>query len=56
MNHGYCKNCWWWKEFYTGIGKCYMHNSDEGNYTITEESSYCPDYYNRNKEKKAFAR
>ena len=28
-----------------------MHNSDEGCYTITNENGYCPDYYNRKKEK-----
>lgn len=30
MNHGYCKSCWWWKEYYPSWGKCYMHNSNEG--------------------------
>lgn len=51
MNHGYCKNCWWWKEYYpsSSWGKCYMHNSDEGKYTITNENGYCPDYFNRKK-------
>ena len=29
-----------------------MHNSDEGRYTITKENNYCPDYYNRKKDKK----
>ena len=51
MNHGYCKNCWWWKEYYSSFGKCYMHNSDEGKYTITNENGYCPDYFNRKKDK-----
>ena len=51
MNHGYCKNCWWWKEYYPSFGKCYMHNSNEGRYTITRENGYCPDYVNRKKEK-----
>ena len=52
MNHGYCKNCWWWKKCSLILGKCYMHNSDEGRYTITKENNYCPDYYNRKKDKK----
>lgn len=51
MNHGHCKNCWWWKGYCPGLGKCYMHKSDSGAYTITEENSYCPDYINRKKEK-----
>ena len=51
MNHGYCKNCYWWKECYPGFGKCYMHNSNEDRYIITKENSYCPDYHNRKKEK-----
>lgn len=69
MKHGYCINCWWYlpvkgrhyvvtknglKEE-LGSGKCYMHNSKEGNYTTTQGDSYCPDYYNRkrgNKEQK----
>lgn len=28
-----------------------MHNSDEGKYTITNENGYCPDYFNRKKDK-----
>lgn len=51
MNHGHCKNCWWWKEYYPGFGKCYMHNSNEEKYIITREDGYCPDYINRKKEK-----
>lgn len=51
MNHGYCKNCWWWKEYCPDLGKCYMHKSDTGQYTITEENAYCPDYFNRKKDK-----
>ena len=51
MNHGHCKNCWWWKEHCPGLGKCYMHKSDAGAYTITEENAYCPDYINRKKRK-----
>ena len=53
MNHGHCKNCWWWKEYYPSWRKCYMQSSDEGKYTITEENSYCPDYFNRRKEKES---
>ena len=53
MNHGHCKNCWWWKEYYPCWGKCYMQSSDEGKYTITEENNYCPDYCNRRKEKES---
>ena len=30
-----------------------MQSSDEGKYTITRENSYCPDYYNRKKEKES---
>lgn len=42
-NHGYCKNCWWWKE-----GICYMQPLDIG-YNHTPPTSYCPDYLNRKK-------
>lgn len=28
-----------------------MHDSDEGRYTITNENGYCPDYFNRKKDK-----
>ena len=28
-----------------------MHKSNEENYTITNENSYCPDYLNRKKDK-----
>ena len=51
MNHGHCKNCWWWKEYYSSIGKCYMDRSDTEQYTVTEENNYCPDYFNRKKDK-----
>lgn len=51
MNHGYCKNCWWWKEYYPSWGKCYMHNFDEECYTITNENSYCLDYFCHKKDK-----
>lgn len=36
MNHGYCKKCWWWKEYYPSFGKCYMHNSIEDILGINE--------------------
>ena len=51
MNHGYCKNCWWWEKGSLGFGRCYMHKSNEENYTITNENGYCPDYFNRKKDK-----
>lgn len=38
MKFGHCKTCWWWKE-----GFCYVWNNK------TEESSYCPDHWNRKK-------
>ena len=61
MNHGYCINCWWYKSIKGkhyiitnrglrerfGNGKCYMHNSEDGNFTNIEGDSYCPDYLNR---------
>ena len=65
MNHGYCKNCWWFKfitnqEFAFGNdgrlqrvlrrGQCWMHDSDKGHYKETDENSYCPDYTNRKKK------
>lgn len=54
-NHGYCRNCWWWKEIFAiGIvsslkrkGQCWMHCGDNIPYSVKEEDSYCPDYYNR---------
>lgn len=51
MNHGRCKNCWWWKEYYPYYGKCYMHISDTEQYIVTGENNYCPDYFNRKKDK-----
>ena len=61
MNHGYCINCWWYKarlgKYHTvtvkglkekfGFGNCYMHNSEEGDFSRVEGDSYCPDYFNR---------
>ena len=40
MNHGYCKNCFWYK-----WGHCFMQDVE------TNDNSYCLDYYNRKKEK-----
>ena len=61
-NHGYCKNCWWWK-FYKQIGiskkefgKCYMHKSYDEKTLYTQEDEYCPDYVNRIKEEKRFGK
>ena len=69
MNHGYCINCWWYKAIKCrhyiptkdglkekfGNGKCFMHVSDDGNFSFVDGDNYCPDYYNRkrgNKEQK----
>ena len=62
MNHGYCKNCWWWKmNLYIAIpgtkGICYMQSRNVGIdgaeiLVETKESDYCPDYTNRKKEEK----
>lgn len=66
MNHGNCINCWWFKaiknrsHIYTddglkvmlGYGKCYMLTSDVGNYSVVNDNSYCPDYYNRRRGNK----
>ncbi len=63
-NHGYCKNCWWYKEIQgerwnltksgltklSGYGHCYMHRDNETPYTKKDSNSYCPDYINRLKE------
>ena len=63
-NHGYCKNCWWYKETHTekyavlngriqridgSAGRCYMQNGDGTPYKEVIGSSYCPDYINRKK-------
>lgn len=54
MNHGRCKNCWWWDSGYSMLptfeamnGRCYMQGGN-----ITREDSYCSDYVNREKETK----
>lgn len=66
MNHGYCKNCWWYKESQKrrlisvpiGVkGICYMQSKNvgiEGAELLKEVTSvdYCPDYINRAKEVK----
>ena len=44
-NHGYCKNCWWWKPIDQNKGICYMQSTGYNYYT--EENAYCPDYNNR---------
>ena len=63
MNHGYCKNCWWYFSIkvggyklekgkiipYIGNGYCYMHNGDKEPFKETKETDYCPDYGNRKK-------
>lgn len=62
MNHGYCKNCWWW-DVYKSItipqvkGACYMQSKNidvPGAEYIreTKATDYCPDYTNRKKEEK----
>ena len=62
MNHGYCKNCWWWKQHLSITtpctkGICYMQSKNVGIDDAellheTRESDYCPDYINRKKEEK----
>lgn len=42
MNHGKCINCFWHK-----WGHCFIQNCD------TQDNSYCPDYYNRKREKES---
>ena len=63
-NHGYCKNCWWFKvvqsEGYViktaglvkspGRGRCYMNKSNETPYSEKDGNSYCPNYINRKRE------
>ena len=65
-NHGWCKNCWWYKEIQgerwcatklglanlSGYGLCYMHRENETPYSKKDSNSYCPDYVNRGKEEK----
>ena len=49
MNHGYCKNCWWYKD-----SICYMtSNLQMGLIMRVKDDSYCPDYTNRRKEKES---
>lgn len=53
-NHGYCKNCWWWKSLHVAMpleserGQCYMYSVGEHR-EYTSENSYCSDYCNRKK-------
>lgn len=46
MNHGYCKNCWWFKD-----NICYYQSSHIGTDHFephyVQETSYCPDYCKR---------
>ena len=54
-NHGYCKNCWWFKIFENNKtdGQCYASNDSEGrHWRKVKLNNYCPDYTNRNKEKR----
>lgn len=46
MNHGKCKNCWWYVD-----GVCYMQSTPPDYRHKVKEDSYCPDYHNRKKEK-----
>ena len=49
MNHGHCKSCWWNKD-----SVCYMQSIPDSNFIVkVKDDSYCPDYINRKKEKKA---
>ena len=57
MNHGQCKNCWWYwittktrHKLSPGEGFCLMQSSIYEP-EIVSEDSYCPDYINRKKEK-----
>lgn len=62
MNHGYCKNCWWWKRHLSltivqDKGICYMQSKNidipgAEFFKETNENSYCPDYTNRKKQEK----
>ena len=52
MMIGKCKKGWWWKRYNHSVdvtentGKCYYQ------FSITKETSYCPDFYNRKKGNK----
>lgn len=48
-NHGYCKNCWWYKKENKHFN-CFMHTN------TVQDNSYCPDYTNRLKEEKKFGK
>ena len=64
MNHGRCKNCWWYKELQgenwrvtgaglmknAGHGLCYMHKDNDTPYTEKDGDSYCWDFTSRKKE------
>lgn len=61
MNHGRCKNCWWWGRHPSLAipqtrGICYMQsrNTDCPGAEVFHESGeneYCPDYINRKRVK-----
>lgn len=53
MNHGYCKNCWWWEpikfdvtqaKYVMGVCWCWKNQM--------ADNGYCPDYYNRKRGNK----
>ena len=48
---GKCNNCWWWNKFNETEGICFMQSTADNGY-VTTETSYCPDFINRNKEEK----
>lgn len=66
MNYGKCRTCWWYKEIRgqrhsvvngelhteEGHGFCLMRSvPEEGYFHKISEKNYCPDHYNRKKEK-----
>ncbi len=64
MNHGKCKNCWWYwfirgtqyklcqgkLTSFPGHGICFMHSTKYKPHRM-DEDSWCPDYINYKKEK-----
>lgn len=50
-NHGYCKNCWWWKQR-TNVGVCWFVSNYPSHIHKTSPDSYCPDYLSRKSEEK----
>lgn len=65
MNHGRCENCWWYYRVHgngfmvehgrlmetIGSGVCYMHSKCFALVKMLA-NSYCPDYFNRKRQKK----